>query len=329
MKEGKKLSVKERLLPLLRERGDYLSGEEAAGLLGVSRNAVWKAVSALKADGYQIEAVTNRGYKLIDSGDVLSAAEIEKHLGSLSERLNIEVKSTVTSTNILLKEKAASGAPEGTVLAAAEQTAGRGRFTRRFFSPSDSGVYFSILLRPKLSAENAALITTAAAVAVAEAAEELCGIKAEIKWVNDVLIEGRKICGILTEASLNLESGELDYAVLGIGLNVYEPVGGFPQEIANTAGPIFKERGAGFRSRITAAVLERFFKYYDSLSERLFLKAYRERCIVIGKKITVLSGGGSRPALALGVDDSCRLNVKYPDDSEDLLSSGEISVRLS
>lgn len=323
------MSVRERLLPLLREHGDYLSGEEAARLLGVSRNAVWKAVSALKEDGYQIEAVTNRGYKLIDSGDVLSAAEIEKHLGALSERLNIEVKSTVTSTNILMKEKAASGAPEGTVLAATEQTAGRGRFTRRFFSPSDSGVYFSVLLRPKLSAENAALITTAAAVAVAEAAEELCGRKTGIKWVNDVLIEGRKICGILTEASLNLESGELDYAILGIGLNVYEPVGGFPQEIANIAGSIFKERGTGLRSKITAAVLERFFKYYDSLGERLFLKSYRERCIVIGKQITVLSGSGSRPALALGVDDNCRLIVKYPDGSEDCLSSGEISVRLS
>lgn len=323
------MSVKERLLPLLRERGGYLSGEEAAGLLGVSRNAVWKAVSALKADGYNIEAVTNRGYKLIDSGDVLSAAEIEKHLGPLSERLKIAVKSTVTSTNILLKEKAALGAPEGTVLAATEQTAGRGRFTRSFFSPSESGVYFSVLLRPKLSAENAALITTAAAVAVAETAETLSGRKAEIKWVNDVLIEGRKISGILTEAALNLESGELDYAILGIGLNVYEPDGGFPPEIANTAGAIFNERGAGLRSRITAEVLERFFKYYDSLDERLFLNSYRERCIVIGKQITVLSGGGSRPALALGVDDNCRLNVKYPDGKEEYLSSGEISVRLS
>ena len=324
------MSVKERLLPLLCDRGeDYLSGEDAARLLGVSRNAVWKAVSALKNEGYEIEAVTNRGYRLKDSGDVLSSAEIEKNLTSLKGKLDIEVKNTVTSTNALLREKAASGAPEGTVLIALRQTAGRGRFTRSFFSPSDSGIYMSILLRPRISAESAALITTAAAVAVSEAAETLSRRKTGIKWVNDVLIDGKKICGILTEASLNIESGELDYAVLGIGLNVYEPVGGFPQEIADIAGSIFKERGEGLRSKITAAVLERFFKYYDSLEERLFLKAYRERCIVIGKPITVLSGSGSRPALALGVDDSCRLNVKYPDGSEDCLSSGEISVRLS
>lgn len=323
------MTVKERLLPLFRERGGYLSGEEAAALLGVSRNAVWKAVSALRSEGYDIEAVTNRGYRLNDEGDVLSAAEIEKYLGLLSDRLKIEVKSTVTSTNALLKEKAASGAVEGTVLVATEQTAGRGRFTRSFFSPADSGVYFSVILRPRLSAENAALITTAAAVAVAEAAEELSGRKTQIKWVNDVLSDGKKLCGILTEAALNLESGELDYAILGIGLNVYEPDGGFPPEIANIAGAIFKERGTGLRSRLVAMVLERFFKYYDSLSERKFLKAYRERCVVIGRQITVLSGGGSQSALALGVDDSCRLHVKYPDGKEEYLSSGEISVRLS
>ncbi len=323
------MSVKERLLPLLTDRGeDYLSGEDAAKLLGVSRNAVWKAVSALKEEGYNIEAVTNRGYRLKDSGDVLSSAEIEKNLTFLKGRLNIEVKKAVTSTNALLKEKAAAGAPEGTVLIALSQTAGRGRFTRKFFSPSDSGIYMSILLRPRISAENAALITTAAAVAVAEAAEKLSGGKTAIKWVNDVLIDGKKICGILTEASLNIESGELDYAVLGIGLNVYEPENGFPDEIKNIAGAILKERGSGNKSRLAAAVLESFFKYYKDISERRYLKAYRERCIVLGKQISVMSQDGSRSAYALDIDENCRLRVKYPDNKEELLSSGEVSIKL-
>ncbi len=323
------MSVKERLLPLLTDRGeDYLSGEDAAKLLGVSRNAVWKAVSALKEEGYNIEAVTNRGYRLKDSGDVLSSAEIEKNLTFLKGSLNIEVKKTVTSTNALLKEKAAAGAPEGTVLIALSQTAGRGRFTRKFFSPSDSGIYMSILLRPRISAENAALITTAAAVAVAEAAEKLSGGKTAIKWVNDVLIDGKKICGILTEASLNVESGELDYAVLGIGLNVYEPENGFPDEIKNIAGAILKERGSGNKSRLAAAVLESFFKYYKDISERRYLKAYRERCIVLGKQISVMSQDGSRSAYALDIDENCRLRVKYPDGKEELLSSGEVSIKL-
>lgn len=323
------MSVKERLLPLLIDCGeDYLSGEDAARILGVSRNAVWKAVSALKEDGYNIEAVTNRGYRLKDGGDVLSSAEIEKNLTFLKGKLNIEVKKTVTSTNALLKEKAAAGADEGTVLIALSQTAGRGRFTRKFFSPSDSGIYMSILLRPRIPAESATLITTAAAIAVAEAAEKLSGRKTGIKWVNDVLIEGKKICGILTEASLNIESGELDYAVLGIGLNVYEPENGFPDEIKNIAGAIFKERGSGNKSRLAAAVLESFFKYYESLSERGFLNAYKERCIVLGKQINVLSQDGSRPATALDIDENCRLRVKYSDGSLGLLSSGEVSIKI-
>lgn len=323
------MSVKERLLPLLNDRGkDYLSGEDAAKLLGVSRNAVWKAVSSLKKEGYSIEAVTNRGYRLINSGDILSPAEIEKNLTFLKGKLDIEVKETVTSTNALLKEKAALGADEGTVLVALSQTAGRGRFSRKFFSPADSGIYMSILLRPRISAENAALITTAAAVAVAEAAENLSGRKTGIKWVNDVLIEGKKICGILTEASLNIESGALDYAVLGIGLNAYEPTGGFPDEIKNIAGAIFKERNDGLRSKLTAAVLESFFKYYKDISERKYLKAYRERCIVLGKQINVLSSSGARPATALDIDENCRLRVKYQNGEETLLSSGEVSIKI-
>lgn len=323
------MSVKEHLLPLLVNRQDsYLSGEDAARLLGVSRSAVWKAVSSLKDDGYNIEAVTNRGYRLINSGDVLSSAEIEKHLTSLKGKLNIEVKKTVTSTNALLKEKAAEGAPEGTVLIALEQTAGRGRFTRKFFSPADSGIYMSILLRPHIPAESATLITTAAAIAVAEAAEKLSGRKTGIKWVNDVLIEGRKICGILTEASLNIESGELDYAIPGIGLNVYEPENGFPDEIKNIAGAIFKEPACGNKSRLAAAVLESFFKYYNTITEPSFIGAYRERCVVLGKQINVLSQGGSRPATALDIDENCRLRVRYSDGTNAILSSGEVSIKI-
>lgn len=323
------MSVKERLLPLLTDCGeDYLSGEDAARLLGVSRNAVWKAVSSLKKEGYNIEAVTNRGYRLKDSGDILSPAEIEKNLTFLKGKLNIEVRKTVTSTNALLKEKAAAGAPEGTVLVALSQTAGRGRFARKFFSPADSGIYMSILLRPRIPAESAALITTAAAVAVAEAAENLSGRKTGIKWVNDVLIDGKKICGILTEASLNIESGELDYAIPGIGLNVYEPENGFPDEIKNIAGAILGEHGSGNKSRLTALVLESFFKYYKDISERTYLKAYRERCIVLGKQISVLSPEGARPATALDIDENCRLRVKYAGGEEALLSSGEVSIKI-
>lgn len=320
-------SVKERLLPLLNGE-DYISGEKAAEILGVSRSAVWKAVESLRQDGYGIEAVTNRGYRLKPDSDVLTSGEIEKNLVGLRGKLNIEVKNTVTSTNAVLKEFAAKGAREGTVLAASEQTAGRGRFARSFFSPSDSGVYMSILLRPSLSCEKAVHITTAAAVAVAEAAEELTGRKTGIKWVNDVLIENRKISGILTEAAINIESGTLDYAILGIGLNAYVPDGGFPDEISGIAGAIFDERKSGQRARLAARVLEKFFGFYESIGSPDCLEAYRKRCVVPGRKITVIAADGSKPATAVGIDDNYRLHVIYPDQSQEFLSSGEISIKL-
>ena len=320
-------SVKERLLPLLNGE-DYISGEKAAEILGVSRSAVWKAVESLRQDGYGIEAVTNRGYRIRPDSDVLTAQEIEKNLVGLRGKLNIEVKNTVTSTNAVLKEFAAKGAREGTVLAASEQTAGRGRFARSFFSPSDSGVYMSILLRPSLSCEKAVHITTAAAVAVAEAAEELTGRKTGIKWVNDVLIENRKISGILTEAAINIESGTLDYAILGIGLNAYVPDGGFPDEISGIAGAIFDERKSGQRARLAARVLEKFFGFYESIGSPDCLEAYRKRCVVPGRKITVIAADGSKPATAVGIDDNYRLHVIYPDQSQEFLSSGEISIKL-
>lgn len=321
-------SVKERLLPLLSDREDkFLSGAEAAKKLGVSRAAVWKAVTSLRKDGYDIEAVTNRGYR-ISAGDALSAEKITENLGKLADRLKIEVKSSVPSTNALLKEQAAEGAPEGTVLIASEQTAGRGRFSRRFYSPAGSGVYMSILLRPDIPCESAVLITTAAAVAAAEAAEALSGRRAGIKWVNDVLIGGRKICGILTEASVNIESGVLDYAVVGIGINAYAPKEGFPPEISETAAAVFEERRNGLMSQLAAEVLRGFYKYYEKIGSRECLDAYRKRCVAAGKKITVFSAGKPRSALALDIDDRYRLHVRFADNSEEYLSSGEISIKF-
>lgn len=320
-------SVKERLLPLL-SGDDYISGENAAEILGVSRSAVWKAVESLRHDGYGIEAITNRGYRIRPDSDVLTAQEIEKNLAGLHGKLKIEVRNTVTSTNAVLKEIASKGADEGTVLAASEQTAGRGRFARKFYSPSDSGVYMSILLRPSFSCEKAVQITTAAAVAVAEAAEELTGRKTGIKWVNDVLMEKRKISGILTEAAINVESGTLDYAILGIGLNAYVPDGGFPDEISGIAGAIFSKRKSGQRARLAALVLEKFFGYYEKIGSHDCLDAYRKRCIVPGREITVISADGSKPATALEIDENYRLRVAYPDKSQEFLSSGEISIKL-
>ena len=234
------MTVKEKTAAILEQnRGKYISGADIASELGVSRNAVWKAIKSLTAEGFQIDAVTNKGYCLAEGSDVLSEQSVKKYL---PEELweHLIVRHTVTSTNTLLKEMAAKGAPEGTIMIAAEQTAGKGRFDRKFVSEV-CGVYFSIVLRPSIPASEALMITTAAAAATAEAVEAVSGRKTGIKWVNDVFIDGKKICGILTEAAFGMEGGGLDYAVLGIGINVKAPEGGFKGELANIADGVFGE----------------------------------------------------------------------------------------
>lgn len=323
------MSLKENLLELLQKNsGEFLSGERAAETLGVSRTAVWKAVTALKKEGYNIESVTNRGYRLSADTDVLSACGINDCLGGQAKKYDISVLGTVTSTNALIKTEAAKNAPEGRIIIAAEQTAGRGRFGRSFFSPTGSGLYISILLRPTLPVTAAVSVTAAAAAAVAEAIEKVADQKAEIKWVNDILVNGKKVCGILTEASLDVESGALSYAVLGIGVNVYPPVGGFPADIKNKAGALSDTKQPRLKNRLAAEIITRFFSYYSSLAAKTYLDPYRSRCIVPGKNITVLSGDRETPAYAVMIDDDCRLLVRYDDGSEEYLSSGEISIRL-
>ena len=192
--------TKEDLLSLLWQNADaYIAGEELARRLSVSRTAVWKAIGQLRETGYNIESVSNRGYRLLSESDVLSEEGIRRHLKH--QELKLQVYKTITSTNTVLKSLAAEGAPAGLVLIAEEQTAGRGRMGRSFYSPADSGLYLSLLLRPNVSAVEATRLTACAAVAVAETIEELSGRPAQIKWVNDIFVDGRKVCGILTEAS--------------------------------------------------------------------------------------------------------------------------------
>lgn len=287
------MSVRQELIIVLEEnRGKWLSGAEIAVQLDVSRSAVWKAIKSLQEDGYEIEAVTNRGYRFADDNDIISAAGIRMHLGRTADNLRIEAYQQVTSTNTLVRERAEQGAPEGLVIVAGAQTEGRGRFSRPFFSPANTGLYMSVLLRPPMSAQEAGLITSAAAVAVTEAIEETVGKTAGIKWVNDVFVDDRKVCGILTEAAVSMEAGSLEYAIPGIGINVYRPEEGFPPEIAEKAGAVCAAKGPGLRNRLAASVLDHFMRYYPHLSEKSFLSAYRARSFVPGHDILVMEGRG-------------------------------------
>ncbi len=289
--------------------------------------------------------------------DILSASVIKEYLNEQNKDMNIEIYPTLPSTNLTLKEKATLGAPEGTVIIAEEQTMGRGRFGRQFFSPAGTGIYMSILLRPQLEPSDSTLITTAAAVAVSEAIEEITGNSTVIKWINDIWIKRHesnnyaKICGILTEAALSSGSRYPDYIILGIGINVFEPENGFPTELSAIAASAINSENTGkscsdslvytaqcnshtanTRNRIIATVLNKFMAFYPNLTKRTFLDEYRRRSVVIDQKINVIENT-LRPdvsfgATAIDIDDDCNLIVKLEDGTKKALYSGEISIRL-
>ena len=325
------MTTREMLLGLLEEnREAYLSGEELAKTLAVSRAAVWKAVKSLQQEGYPIDAVTNRGYRLSRGGDRLSAPGIRKYLKPEYRDLPITVEEETQSTNTALRAMAEAGAPEGTVYIAQGQTGGRGRMGRSFFSPAGTGLYLSLLLRPTAwEPTRAAQLTAAAAAAMCEAIRQVTGKEPGIKWVNDLLLDGKKICGILTEASFSMESGVLEYAVLGLGVNVYLPEGGFPGQLREIAGAVLDTPGEDVRNRIAGEFLNRFLEGYEHPEDRHFLDVYRRRSIAVGREVTVLSSGWERRAFAFGLDDDCRLLVRYPDGTEQALSYGEIRIAIN
>ena len=333
------MNAKLQIAALLEETGqEYLSGTAIAEELGITRAAVWKCIRQMEEEGYRFE-VTRKGYRLSEESDAISKNALLRYLGDAAPLFDLEVLSDVDSTNTYLKRMApqlkavgnSEAAPWHTVIAGS-QSAGRGRMGRSFVSPSGSGVYLSVFLMPRLSAQQAVRITTAAAVAACRAIEAcIAGESPQrqpcIKWVNDILVDGRKTCGILTEASIDLESGGMDWAIMGIGFNVYEPEGGFPEELKTIAGPIALNRQRDLRSRIAAAFLKSFRQVYAGLESGGFAEEYKARSFLIGKPVYVLRGGASRPATACDIDDECRLLVRYEDGTSEALSSGEVSVR--
>lgn len=322
------MMLQDQVLSLLQEYGgDSISGEEIAKQLGVTRNAVWKAVHKLKEEGYEITAGTNRGYVLSSSGDALTSASILQHIPDEYRDLNILVEGRVTSTNTVLKQMAEQGSREGTVLISQEQTAGKGRLGRSFYSPFGCGLYMSIILRPRFSAENSLLITTAAAVAVAKGITDVTGVETKIKWVNDVYIGRKKVCGILTEASVDFENGGLTYAVLGIGINVQEAEGGF-MELADVATAIYQaDPPKGTRARLAAAVLTHFMNYYRELEQKTFMKEYQGLSLLTGLDIVYSIGDRQEKGTVLGIEDDARLTVRLDTGEIRRYLAGEVSIQ--
>lgn len=321
------MTVKNEVLKILENNRDvFVSGNDISKELFVSRNAVWKAINALKKDGYLIESVTNKGYKLSSDTDIVSAESISKYL---KYNLDITVLSEIDSTNNYLKKLASDGEKEGKLVVACKQTGGKGRMGRSFYSPDNTGIYFSLLLRPNFPIEQSLLLTVMSAVAVAETVKDYSEADIKIKWVNDVYADGKKLCGILTEGSISLENNGLDYAVIGIGINIVEPKGGFPQDIIDVATSVFpgKKAPSDAKSKIVGEVINRIFDMYYS-KDTTFIEKYQNMSYLDGKEINIINSDRVESAVVLRIDENCRLVVKTGNGDIKKLSSGDVSVKV-
>ena len=319
-----KMNLSDQVLEKLASAAEPLSGEQIARELFVSRNAVWKAVKQLREQGYRIEAATNRGYVLAADNRRLCAAQIAAQLENGGEVLLFD---EVDSTNAVLKQMADAGAPEGLAVVALRQTAGRGRRGRSFLSP-EGGIYFSLLLRPAFAPQLALYATAAAAVAVCRAIEQSGGAQCRIKWVNDVYMADKKVCGILTEGAFDAETEGLRYAVVGIGINLTEPPGGFAPEIADRAAAVFGRQTvfAAQTASLAARVINTFWQFYTDIEQKGFLAEYRARSWLDGKTVTYERGGTAHSGMVLGIDEQARLLVRE-NGVTTALSAGDVSVR--
>nr|WP_300094321.1 biotin--[acetyl-CoA-carboxylase] ligase [Sedimentibacter sp.] len=323
------MSVKNEILNILEtNKGKTISGQELADILDVSRTAVWKAINLLKQDGYIIDASSNKGYSLSTSSDVVSSESIRMFLNEEFKEIPISVFKSLPSTNTKAKEEAILNAVHGTVIFSDEQTSGRGRFGREFFSPADSGIYMSIILKPYLNISSSVLITTAAAVGVLRALDKFTDEEAQIKWVNDIFMNGKKVCGILTEAVTDFESGNVESIIVGIGLNVKTKMEDFPDDLKNKAGSLFiNGKDTSIRSQLAAEIINNILTISNNLENKEFLKEYKSRSLILGKQIIYTKNNKVEEAFAQDIDDSGRL-VIVKDGKIEVLSSGEVSVKI-
>ncbi len=321
------MSKKNELLKLLYIYSEtYLTSEKLCIKLGLRPSALHKMIEELRKEGYNITGYQGKGYSISATTDPITAQSIQAYYPMEKEK--IRIFNSLPSTNATAKEMAILGAPEGTLCIATHQTKGRGRMDRVFFSPKDSGVYFSVILRPQLRPEGALSITTLAAVSVCRAIEAVTGEEAQIKWVNDVFYKGKKVCGILTESALSEDYTRLNYVILGIGINIYSPRNGFPAELQSIAGSIFDSPIENGRARILAGTLKYFFEGYKHIENNEHLHTYKEKCFLPGKEVTVIQGDTIYPARALEICDDFSLSVEKSDGEVEHLLSGEVSIRM-
>lgn len=320
--------MKSEILALLRERGGYVSGQEICELFGVSRTAVWKAIGTLKKEGFSIEAVQNRGYRLVQEEEVFGQHELESRMNTRWAGHPVTFYEVLDSTNLRAKLDAENGAPQGSLVVADMQTAGRGRRGRGWSSPAGANAYFTLILKPDFSPDKASMLTLVMALAVAEGITETCGVEARIKWPNDIVIGGKKVCGMLTELSVQQEY--IQYVVIGAGINVC--LQEFSPEIADTAACLEQVCGRRVpRAQLIVRVMEAFEKYYEIFMETLdfsrLKEVYDRLSVNCGREVQVLDPKGEYTGISRGINAAGELLVELPDGSKKAVYAGEVSVR--
>ena len=324
------VSAKQEVLKVLENnRGQYVSGEKMAENLGISRAAIWKAIKGLQDMGYMIDGVRKKGYCLTGQSNRLSLYMIQPLLKDKYKNIHIYLYDQIDSTNRAAKELANIGAPNGTTLIADMQSAGRSRLGRTFVSPPNSGLYMSVILQKGIFSDKAINVTTMTAVAVCRAIEKLTDKKPQIKWVNDILVDGKKVCGILAEASLDVDSQRINRIVIGIGLNISTKESDFPEEIRGVAGSLYE---TGFspisRNQFAAAIINEVLEGAEQIETGAYMEEYKKKCVTLGKRVFFERDGIRYEGEAVSIGDNGALIVRQDNGVVIPVSFGEVSVRL-
>lgn len=321
--------MKRQVLEVLKKnKNNFISGEQLSNQLGVTRTAIWKHINTLKEEGYKIESISRKGYKLIEEPDILSKEELLIELDSNKLGNDIYCFKTIDSTNNYAKKLALDGAVEGTIVLSDEQTGGRGRLGRNWVSPYGANIYMSMILRPIIYPSEAAKITEITAATVANAINKVTNLETGIKWPNDIILDNKKVCGILTEMSAELN--DINYVIVGIGINVN--IDEFPEDIKNIATSIKKTLGSEVsRKELVINIMEEFEKlYYDFINTGSLQKTVdicKKRSVTLGKTVKIINKNKTMVAKAIDITENGELVIKKDDGEIINIISGEVSVR--
>lgn len=328
--------MKYEILKALRDAAPgFVSGESLSRLFRVTRTSVWKYINELRAEDYKIEASSRNGYRFVSRPVRLNAFEIAYRLGTAIIGHNVLYFDILDSTNNYAKKLATEGCEDGTVVIAGSQVAGRGRIGRDWYSSQDKGIYLSVVLKPAMPPEKIQLLTLAASVAVVDAVKNVCGVEAGIKWPNDVILDGKKVCGILTE--MNCEADLVNFAIIGIGINFSQASGDFPDGLEDKAVSLMAYlQGKGAQGKIPdrldliRSVLTELDKVYSQLTENgggKVVDMWKQRSLTIGREVRIHHSEGQFTGTALDITADGRLVIACGDGATREVSSGEISVR--